>query len=415
MDRLRPEDRHAARRAALRAEAHHPSRRQHLLVLVERPPRVARPVPDPPAPGDRGAAVPRAAGPGGEGPAPRLDPRRGWRPHRGRSAPRAQVQGGGDGLRPLSLALRAVRVSRGGVPRHPHHLRVAGDPGHPGGNPPGRRVAADPRRLPQPGNDVQGERPTVRGGGPCREAAPRPRRGRQEPRRDEPRATPLGVRDRGDRLRPALAGPPGGPPGPGREPGGRPRGRHPGSPGSRVPEAAGETVRGRSQGLRGRPRHRSPEPERQEGPHRGAGGPPAGAPRPRRPPRQGALPRGRLRDPHEAEPRPPRRVRPVTGQRPVGRPIDPEALPDGRRGSDADLRPPPRTKAHHAWSNTGGPGGACIPRKSGTRPRLSPDWLVLGGRAPRPPRPSARRPTAFVPAPGRSGAVRPPGRRRRRG
>ena len=80
VDRLGPQDGHPARRAALRPEAHHPARGEHLLVLVERPPRVARPVPDPPPARHRGAALPRAAGPGGEGPAPRLDPRRGRRP-----------------------------------------------------------------------------------------------------------------------------------------------------------------------------------------------------------------------------------------------------------------------------------------------------------------------------------------------
>ena len=40
---------------------HHPARGQHLLVVVERPPRVARPVPDPPAARHRGAALPGAA------------------------------------------------------------------------------------------------------------------------------------------------------------------------------------------------------------------------------------------------------------------------------------------------------------------------------------------------------------------
>ena len=46
--------------------------------------------------------------------------------------------------------------------------------------------------------------------------------------------------------------------------------------------------------------------------------------------------------------RPPRRLRAVSRQRSVGRAVDPEAVPDGRAGRAADLRPPARAQGHRA-------------------------------------------------------------------
>ena len=124
------------------------------------------------------------------------------------------------------------------------------------------------------------------------------RRGRQEPRRDQPRAAALGVRDRVARLRDARPRRRGGGRGAGREPGLGPGRRDPGVPDARLPAAAGEALRRRAQGLRGRARARPAEPERQEGPDRGDGGAPARAPAPHHPARQGPGPGGRPRHAH---------------------------------------------------------------------------------------------------------------------
>ena len=91
--------------------------RQHLLLLVERPARVARPVPDPPAPRHRGAALQGAPRAGGEG---RLLGRRSWSgdgllgEDDLKRAP--QGEGRGDDLRPLPLAGGTVRVPDGESP-----------------------------------------------------------------------------------------------------------------------------------------------------------------------------------------------------------------------------------------------------------------------------------------------------------
>ena len=83
VDRHRAEDGHAAPRAALHPEAHRLPGGRHLHLLVERPARVARPVPDPRRARHRGAALQGAARPGAEGPLPGRHPGR-----RGASSPR---------------------------------------------------------------------------------------------------------------------------------------------------------------------------------------------------------------------------------------------------------------------------------------------------------------------------------------
>jgi hypothetical protein len=85
-----------------------------------------------------------------------------------------------------------------------------------------------------------------------------------------------------------------------------------------------------------------------KGPDRGDGGPPARAPAPHDPARQGAGTRGRLRHAHQAEPRPAGRLRDLPRQRPVGHPVDPEALPDGGGRDAADLRAPAGSKTDQA-------------------------------------------------------------------
>src|SRR5512143_207332 len=74
--------------------------------------------------------------------------------------------------------------------------------------------------------------PVILGGRTRRAAGPRPRRGRQEPGRDEPGAAALRLRDRLDRRRPARARAPRRRPGARGDPGCGPGGRHPGAPGT---------------------------------------------------------------------------------------------------------------------------------------------------------------------------------------
>ena len=99
---------------------------------------------------------------------------------------------------------------------------------------------------------------------------------------------------------------------------------------------------------------RPAQPEREEGSHRDDGGPQAREAAARGAARQGAPRRRRLPDADPREARPAGGLRPLARQRRVGRAVDPQALPDGRGGGDADLRPPPRPQPDRAFLKQGG-------------------------------------------------------------
>ena len=315
----------------------------------------------------------RAPRAGGEGPAAGLDPGR-------RRRPRARTTCGAPCKAKAEETIYDLflwpegqfEFKEGEFPDdiliHVRDRRHARDPG---GHPPGRRVAADPRRSSRawrPPSRCKGAAAAGRGrrreavlglaaaGKTLAEISLELRRSRVRGGRAALRAARPRRSSWSDEVR---AG----------EPGRGPGGRDPGAARARLPAAAGEALRRGAQGLRGGAGARPPQPERQEGPDRR---------RWRRASRERALqtvPLDKvpvltmdLADADPAELRSPGGLRALPRQRPVGRAVDPEALPDGRRGRAPDLRPPPRPQGHRARPAADSSSDECE-RQSATPPR----------------------------------------------